>query len=383
MSQDIYFGLDTILNFNTGYYDKGVLIMKRKQIILTYLKTWFILDFFAVLPYSYVIDYVISQEQGDNSSKAFKTPQLLRMLKIIRFVRILRIIRIFKLGKLMYKLEECIVTETLTTIVDSLKLLTIILYVCHWLACTFFFVGSFESASEPIWWITKNNIIDEDLWTQYSTSFYWAITTMATVGYGDITPSTNNEKLFVMLAMTISWGVFAYSVGSIGTIVNRPNLLSTEFRAKMLHINQFMLKKSIPNRLRLKIMSYLDYLFEYKKEYKLDETEALEMLNENLRDQVIAYMNGNLLNKTGVFQVFSVVFLSQITFKMKTHTFSIDDPIFEEGSIGNKLYYISKGSSVIIHKETHTFIHEMSIDDSFGELSFFSEKPRRCTVRSK
>lgn len=119
------------------------------------------------------------------------------------------------------------------------------------------------------------------------------------------------------------------------------------------------------------------------KEYKLEESEALDMLNDNLRDQVITYMNGNLLNKTAVFQVFNVLFLSQITFKMKSHTFSIDDSIFDEGSIGTKLYYISKGSSVIIHKESHTFIHEISIDECFGELSFFSELPRRCTVRSK
>lgn len=107
--------------------------MKRRSIIFKYLRTWFILDVAAVFPYSMITDIFISAEGGGNSA-ALKTPQLLRLLKIVRFVRILRIIRIFKLGKLLYRLEEYIVTDTLTSIVDSVKLLIFILYVGHWLA---------------------------------------------------------------------------------------------------------------------------------------------------------------------------------------------------------------------------------------------------------
>jgi len=44
--------------------------------------------------------------------------------------------------------------------------------------------------------------------------------TMATVGYGDIVPITNTEKCFVMVAMLVSCGVFAYVVGSIEMIVS-------------------------------------------------------------------------------------------------------------------------------------------------------------------
>jgi hypothetical protein len=355
--------------------------MKRKKIIFKYLKTWFILDLAAVFPYFLITDMFISSNNSNDA--ALKTPQLLRLLKIMRFVRILRIIRIFKIGKLMYKLEEYIVTDTLSSIVDAIKLLTIILYVGHWLAWLFYFIGDYESSAEPLSWITVNKIIDSSLFTKYMTSYYWAFTTMTTVGYGDITPNTNNEMLFVMFGMIVAWGVFAYSVGSIGTIVNKSNLMTAEFRTRMLHINQFLMKRDIPNELRLKIMSYLDYLCEYKRMYKLDEEEALNMLNDNLRDQVIACINGNMLNNSGVFQAFNIIVLSQLTFKLRHHTYAIDDPIMEEESLGNNMYYVCKGSVVLIHKKTHTFIKEISLDAWWGELSFFSEAPRRVTVRSK
>ena len=57
----------------------------------------------------------------------------------------------------------------------------------------------------------------------------------------------------------------------------------TEIRLKSFHINQFLIQKQIPNDIRLKIMSFLDYLAEYKRKYKLEENEVLGMLNDTLK----------------------------------------------------------------------------------------------------
>lgn len=40
LGQDVFFIIDVLLSFNTGFYGKGALIMRRKQIILRYIKTW-------------------------------------------------------------------------------------------------------------------------------------------------------------------------------------------------------------------------------------------------------------------------------------------------------------------------------------------------------
>ena len=39
--QDIFFLIDIILNFNTGFYGKSMLIMTRKAIFLNYFTSWY------------------------------------------------------------------------------------------------------------------------------------------------------------------------------------------------------------------------------------------------------------------------------------------------------------------------------------------------------
>ena len=61
---DIYFMVDIFVQFNTGFYNKGNLVRNRKEIVINYLKTWFILDLMASFPYNSVVG-----NNPDNSAK--------------------------------------------------------------------------------------------------------------------------------------------------------------------------------------------------------------------------------------------------------------------------------------------------------------------------
>jgi len=58
---------------------------------------------------------------------------------------------------------------------------------------------------------------------------------MVTVGYGDITPKTTDERIYTMLAMIVASGMFSYTLNSIGTIIMRYNILATNYKEKMNH----------------------------------------------------------------------------------------------------------------------------------------------------
>ena len=65
---------------------------------------------------------------------------------------------------------------------------------------------------------------------------------MCAVGYGDISPVTDNERTFVNLSMLIGAIVYAYTIGSIGDMVSRYNELATEYKDNMVYVNKFLLR---------------------------------------------------------------------------------------------------------------------------------------------
>lgn len=57
--------------------------------------------------------------------------------------------------------------------------------------------------------------IDEAEWEiKYISAFYFSVTTMITVGYGDINANTQTEMIFAVFAMVLASAIFGYSMSS-------------------------------------------------------------------------------------------------------------------------------------------------------------------------
>ncbi len=215
------------------------------------------------------------------------------------------------------------------------------------MACLFFLVSREDSIEEPTAWILITGTINKSLYYQYATSLYWAITTMITVGYGDITPNTANEKVCVMVCMLVSCVMFAYIVGSIGNLITRASELADKMRMQMVNINKFLAYRRIPKEVRNKIRKYLEYAMEEKQKLHMDESELMGLLSTPLQDELNIYFHGSFLNKCPVFEDFPIDFLSYLTFFLQPEHFSIGDSIFEEDEPGSKMYFVVKGRIII------------------------------------
>ena len=108
-------------------------------------------------------------------------------------------------------------------VIKFIKLIIVITFIAHWIACFFFVVGDSELPDEDCW-LSTSGIADASVYTKYIYSLYWAFTTMTTVGYGDIHPNTPKERALTLITMLVSCVVYAYTIGSIGSLVTKHNM---------------------------------------------------------------------------------------------------------------------------------------------------------------
>jgi Ion channel len=54
----------------------------------------------------------------------------------------------------------------------------------------------------------------------YITSFYFTVTTIMTVGYGDITANSSLEKIICIFLMLIGVVAFSFATGAISSIIS-------------------------------------------------------------------------------------------------------------------------------------------------------------------
>lgn len=144
-----------------------------------YVKSFFgVVDLMAILP-SYLI-LVIPGVQG---------------VLAIRILRLLRIFRIFKLSE--YLSEAQIMLSALS---KSARKITVFLYSVLMLVVVF----------GTLMYVVENS---ESGFTSIPVSIYWAVVTLTTVGYGDISPQTPFGQFLASLIMIMGYGIIAVPTG--------------------------------------------------------------------------------------------------------------------------------------------------------------------------
>lgn len=87
-----------------------------------------------------------------------------------------------------------------------------------------------DSPDNWIWWTGMQDSSEFEL---YIASAYFIVTTIATVGYGDITPLTVTEWIFCIFIMLLGVTGFSFATGSLSSLMSNIDTASAKLKSYM------------------------------------------------------------------------------------------------------------------------------------------------------
>jgi hypothetical protein len=100
------------------------------------------------------------------------------MANIFRALKVLRMRRDMSMRALTFQMKH-------REIINLLGFFLIVLLFLHFSSCLWYFVARINNFDHRTW-VFRKGLLDESEHHLYLVAFYWSLTTLTTVGYGDV-----------------------------------------------------------------------------------------------------------------------------------------------------------------------------------------------------
>jgi hypothetical protein len=127
---------------------------RLRPIALRYLKGWFIIDVFSLLPSSVdILPFVpgsgLERNQGDGGEETDDTRSLMRMLRVARAMRLIKLVRLARLARLFDRWRTRISIRFSS--ITAIQLCLYLVVGTHWMACMLKLQATFADRAFDTW----------------------------------------------------------------------------------------------------------------------------------------------------------------------------------------------------------------------------------------
>ena len=370
---DSFFFADILVNFNTGLLSiQEKVSYNRKKIAIQYIKSWFFIDLVSCIP----LDYILSKQSDTAIYNRFL--RILRVSRIYKIVKILRLLKLLRFTRSQF-LDTFLTTNKfnsiLTRIIGFIICITLFIHIS---GCIWFYVSNLDD-SQQYTWTDKLRISDKEDFEVYLTCIYFVFTTFTTVGYGDITPVTNSEKIFTIAMMGFGAWIYSYLIGAMSSTIKSNDQAKSILKGKKKFLKDFAKAIDLPTELTLKVKNYLNMsAYKYQTE-NIHFWNIFKDLPANLREAIKTHNNQNMAKSMKFFNDKPTSFINSIFDCMQLYYFNFEETLFEENDLADEVYFIKLGR-VLIKSEDDIIIGVYPPGYYFGEIEIFEDLSRICTA---
>lgn len=365
-----FFAMDIILTFFVAYLDKKtyLLVDNRKRIAWRYGSSWLALDVISTIP---------SELAQKISPKPLQSYGLFNMLRLWRLRRVSALFsRMEKDRHYNYFWVRCA------------KLICVTLFAVHCAACFYYLIAARYHDPAQTWIGSTTalgpNFLEDSVWNRYITSTYWSITTLTTVGYGDLHPVNLSEMIFDIFYMLFNLGLTAYLIGNMTNLVVHGTSRTRKFRDTIQAASSFAQRNQLAPRLQDQMLAHLCLKFRTDSE-GLQQQETLDSLPKAIRSSISHYLFYSLVDKVYLFRGVSNDLLFQLVSEMKAEYFPPKEDVILQNEAPTDFYILVTGAVdlLVLKNGVEQSVGEAKSGDLCGEIGVLCYRPQLFTVRTK
>jgi CRP-like cAMP-binding protein len=368
---DVLFMIDLILNFFIwpSHIDSNE-SKSLKSIAINYLTGWFLVDLISSVPIG-LINYSLGIE---DSAKFTKYNKLLRMTRIPRLSRVFRIFRLIKVlkhqqtSKFLLKLLEFL--QVNARIVKFFEFLFMVFLFVHCLGCFWYFSAVIDEFS-PETWVVRNGLQDVPPEQLYLTCIYWALTTITTVGYGDIAARTDLEKVTAMILMICGVGFYSFTIGSLSSFLLNVESRETLLTQKMAAINEFAKETQVTDEVRKKIRQAIRFRNSKVGIVWSDKHSLFKELPKGLQFEVALSMYSGLAKESILFKDRDPALTTALIPTLFPLKVNRGEYLYQKGDYSDSLYLIATGRVSLVTEQFGIAYKSYLKGSYFGEIELF------------
>jgi len=386
---EAFFLADLVFNFFLEYRDPNTYkrIRDFKKISTRYLKGRFAFDFLALFPF-----YLITED--------LLWTRLFRLLRLPKFFQMLDINYIDKLLTSLLlglsKDKQMSYGFVLRNIYRILRLLIIAVFITYFIGCLWYFVYESQEDSYPNFFNfdgLDEDVIDASVERKVLLSCYFTLTTLSTVGYGDLKAWTESERVAAIIIMILGVTFFSYIMGNFSDVVSNYDKkmgnddLEGELQSWIANLSRFNKQSPIPASLVAEIYDFFQYFWKNYRILSIVEDESyLQALPESLYNDLMRYLFGD------IFYTFRFFFLPQypqfrdkIAMSLYPRIWDKGELIIEQFEAVPEVIFIMEGIVEIGFMHENEFRAVMSFQRKglfFGDYNVMQEKKSDICIRS-
>lgn len=243
--------------------------------------------------------------------------------------------------------------------------------------------------NHPNAWINSNEDYKEHPSVHsnaYFTALFFIVSTVTTVGYGDWTPSSNHELMFVMLLELLGLAIFSYIQGTLRSIEQGETATQIVNKKKsniinfLNDINAANPNVELPPEVYRDSEKFLDVIYNYEVRYIFQSQDFNDQLIPSVRRNLAYQCLKNYYIKFKYFFYEPRLgfqapekFINDCLINIEPRVFMPGHRIFSRNEYMDHIYFIEKGSVIVKDYFDHKQIIRLEEGDFFGDYQILLE----------